>query len=61
MIPDSFSTLFIEKGVSMEQYFLGGDVSKGYSDFVILDSRKQRVEENFQLDDTIAGHSFLYD
>ena len=45
----------------MEQYFLGGDVSKGYSDFVILDSRKQRVEENFQLDDTIAGHSFLYD
>jgi len=45
----------------MEQYFLGGDVSKGYSDFVILDSRKQRVEENFQLDDTIAGHNFLYD
>ncbi len=45
----------------MEQYYLGGDVSKGYSDFVILDSRKQRVEENFQLDDTIVGHSFLYD
>lgn len=44
----------------MEQYFLGGDVSKGYSDFVILNSQKQRVEENFQLDDTIAGHSLLY-
>ena len=45
----------------MEQYYLGGDVSKGYSDFVILDSQKRRVEENFQLDDTIDGHSFLYD
>jgi transposase len=45
----------------MEQYFLGGDVSKGYSDFVILDSRKRCVEENFQLDDTFAGHSLLYD
>ncbi len=45
----------------MEQYYLGGDVSKGYSDFVILDSRKRRVEENFQLDDTIVGHSSLYD
>jgi transposase len=45
----------------MKHYFLGGDVSKGYSDFVILDNRKQRVEENFQLDDTIAGHSLLYD
>jgi transposase len=45
----------------MEQYYLGGDVSKGYSDFVILDSQKRRVEENFQLDDTIGGHSFLYD
>ena len=45
----------------MQQYYLGGDVSKGYSDFVILDSQKRRVEENFQLDDTIVGHSFLYD
>ena len=45
----------------MEQYYLGGDVSKGYSDFVILDGQKRRVEENFQLDDTIVGHSFLYD
>jgi len=45
----------------MQQYFLGGDVSKGYSDFVILDSQKKRIEENFQLDDTVAGHSSLYD
>lgn len=45
----------------MEQYYLGGDVSKGYVDFVILDSQKRHVEKNFQLDDTIVGHSFLYD
>jgi len=45
----------------MEQYFLGCDVSKGYSDFVILDNRKRRVEENFQLDDTFDGHSLLHD
>ena len=45
----------------MQQYYLGGDVSKGYSDFVIIDSKKQRVVENFQLDDTIIGHSNLYD
>ena len=43
-----------------QQYFLGADVSKGYSDFVILDRQKQPVVENFQLDDTIVGHSFLY-
>jgi transposase len=60
MIPGIFSSSFIEKGVFMEQYFLGADVSKGYSDFVIYDSQKRRVEENFQLDDTITGHSFLY-
>lgn len=45
----------------MEQYYLGGDVSKGYADFVFLDSQKRCVEENFQLDDTIAGHALLYD
>ncbi len=44
----------------MQQYYLGGDVSKGYADFVILDSKKQPVEENFQLDDTYLGHSQLH-
>jgi transposase len=44
----------------MQQYYLGGDVSKGYADFVILDSKKQPVEENFQLDDTHLGHSQLH-
>jgi hypothetical protein len=29
MIPGIFLTSFIEKGMSMTQYYLGGDVSKG--------------------------------
>ena len=45
----------------MQQYYLGIDVSKGYADFVILDSNKQPIVENFQLDDTFAGHCQLYD
>lgn len=42
-------------------YFLGIDVSKGYSDFVILDTQKAVVEPNFQLDDTFTGHGVLYE
>ena len=45
----------------MQQYYLGADVSKGYADFVILDSNKQPIKDNFQLDDTFAGHCHLYD
>ncbi len=45
----------------MQQYYMGGDVSKGYADFVIIDSQKQPVEENFQLDDTHLGHSQLHE
>ncbi len=44
----------------MEQFYLGGDVSKGYCDFVILDSTKEPMMKNFQLDDTFEGHSRLY-
>jgi transposase len=40
--------------------YLGGDVSKGYADWVILSEKKQTVLENFQLDDTYAGHCMLY-
>jgi transposase len=40
-------------------YYLGGDVSKGYCDFVILDNAKKIVEPNFQLDDTPSGHQGL--
>ncbi len=45
----------------MNDYFLGVDASKGYSDFVMLDGKKQIVIENFQLDDTFEGHSQLYE
>ncbi len=56
MIPEILSP----KGGIMEKYYLGIDVSKGYSDFVILDEKKQQAEANFQLDDTSIGHSQLY-
>ena len=45
----------------MQHFYLGVDISKGYADFVILNEKKQPVEENFQLDDTFAGHCCLYD
>jgi len=44
----------------MKNYYLGCDVSKGYADFVILDSNKIIIENNFQLDDTFVGHNRLY-
>lgn len=52
--------MFSGKGAIVQQFFLGGDVSKGYADFVILDGKKQRMKENFQLDDTATGHNCLY-
>jgi transposase len=45
----------------MNEYFLGIDASKGYSDFVMLNAKKQPVIENFQLDDTFDGHARLYE
>jgi transposase len=42
-------------------YYLGGDVSKGYADFVILNFEKTVIENNFQLDDTNDGHGKLYE
>lgn len=44
----------------MPDYFFGIDVSKGYSNFVMLDSSKLCVEDDFQLDDTFDGHQKLY-
>jgi len=44
----------------MQAYYLGVDVSKGYADFVILNSKRAVVEECFKLDDTFDGHSRLY-
>lgn len=43
----------------MTEYFLGCDVSKGYADFIILDSAKRGIVNTFQLDDTIQGHTAL--
>jgi len=61
MIPGTSSSNVYRKGGFMQQYYLGIDVSKGYADFVILDAKKQHVEDNFQLDDTFDGHCRLYD
>ena len=44
----------------MANYYLGCDVSKGYADFIILDSSKKIIESDFQLDDTFEGHNKLY-
>jgi len=44
----------------MSSYYLGCDVSKGYADFIILDSTKKIIEPVFQLDDTFEGHNQFY-
>ncbi len=44
----------------MKQFYLGVDVSKGYADFMIINSKKQPVVQGFQLDDTFDGHRSLY-
>ena len=44
----------------MSNYYLGCDVSKGYADFIILDSSKKILEPVFQLDDTFEGHNQFY-
>jgi transposase len=45
----------------MQTFYLGIDVSKGYADFIILNSKKKVAVKNFQLDDTFEGHCLLYD
>ncbi len=45
----------------MQTFYLGIDVSKGYADFIILNSQKKVVIENFQLDDTFEGHCLLFE
>jgi transposase len=44
----------------MSNYYLGCDVSKGYADFLILDSDKKIIEPVFQLDDTFEGHNQFF-
>lgn len=43
----------------MKNLYLGGDVSKGYCDFIILDENKKTALKSFQLDDTSKGHHLL--
>lgn len=45
--------------MSTYDYYVGGDVSKGYCDFIILNQHEEIVEKNFQLDDTAQGHHAL--
>ena len=44
----------------MKPFYMGIDVSKGYADFMIINSKKQPVVQAFQLDDTFEGHQSLY-
>ncbi len=44
----------------MKKLYLGGDVSKGYADWIILSEKKKSVLDNFQLDDSYYGHCKLY-
>jgi len=46
--------------MSINDFYVGGDVSKGYCDYIILNSDEEIVEKNFQLDDTAQGHQALY-
>jgi len=43
----------------MNEYYLAGDVSKGYCDYLIINKLKVIEEANFQLDDTPKGHYIL--
>ncbi len=45
----------------MQTFYLGIDASKGYADFIILNSQKKVVVESFQLDDTFEGHCLVYE
>jgi transposase len=43
----------------METFFLGGDVSKGYCDFIMLNQEKKTVLKTFQHYDNAKGHYLL--
>ncbi len=43
----------------MNNFYLGCDASKGFADFIIIDSDKKTVFDSFQLDDTASGHQKL--
>ena len=39
--------------------FFGIDVSKGFSDFILLNEKREVLEPAFNLDDTRKGHDLL--
>lgn len=43
----------------MVEAYLGIDVSKGYSDFILINGSFEQLESTFQLDDTAKGHAKL--
>ncbi len=43
----------------MKTFYLGGDVSKGYADFVLIDQDRIQTEPCFRLDDNAKGHTAL--
>lgn len=43
----------------MKEGYLGIDVSKGYSDFILINGSFEQLENTFQLDDTAKGHAKL--
>lgn len=43
----------------MKKAYLGIDVSKGYSDFILIDSEKKSISKDFKLSDTRLGHDKL--
>ena len=55
MLPDIVYIKYLFE-VTMNNFYLGGDVSKGYCDFIILDEEKKTALKSFQLDDTAKGH-----
>ena len=43
----------------MEQFYLGADVSKGYTDFVLIDQSKQPVE-NVSVCEHVSNDLFIF-
>jgi hypothetical protein len=60
MIPGIHDDTEKKGGFKMEPFYMGIDVSKGYADFMIINSKKHPVVQGFQLDDTFDGHRSLY-
>lgn len=54
-----FFISFNDLVMKQKEGFLGGDVSKGYADFMLLGSDLAQLEEVVQFDDTRAGHEAL--